>query len=151
MTPWINPARLLCPWTSPGKNTGVGHHSLLQRVFWTYGSNPGLLHCKQILYHLSYRKVPYYLWFLLNLLPTLLYLHTVLWLTHHSDICRGSLMPVQRGHPPPAQQDFSETRWDLSDRFNEEKAQSSLLADSPAVGWCLMIPINALLSVCCCH
>ena len=36
------PARLLCPWNSPGKNTGVGCHSLLQGIFPTQGSNPGL-------------------------------------------------------------------------------------------------------------
>ena len=49
------PSRLLCPWNSPGKNTGVGCHSLLQRIFPTKGSNPGL-HCRQILYHLSHRE-----------------------------------------------------------------------------------------------
>ena len=38
------PARLLCPWNSPGKNTAVGSHSLLQGIFPTEGSNPGLLH-----------------------------------------------------------------------------------------------------------
>ena len=38
---------------SPGKNTGVGCHALLQRIFPTQGSNPGLPHCKKILYHLS--------------------------------------------------------------------------------------------------
>ena len=47
------PARLLCPWDSPGKNTGVGCHALLQKVFPTEGSNPGLAHCRQILYLLS--------------------------------------------------------------------------------------------------
>ena len=36
-------ARLLCPWNSPGKDTGVGCHSLLQRIFSTLGLNPGLL------------------------------------------------------------------------------------------------------------
>ena len=41
--------RLLCPWDSPGKDTGVGSHSLLQGVFSTQGSNLGLSHCKQIL------------------------------------------------------------------------------------------------------
>ena len=41
---------------SPGKNTGEGSHSLLQRIFLTQGSNPGLLHPEQILYHLSYRE-----------------------------------------------------------------------------------------------
>ena len=39
-----NPARLLCPWESPGKNTGVGCHFLLQGIFPTQGLNPGLLH-----------------------------------------------------------------------------------------------------------
>ena len=48
-------ARLLCPWGSPGKNTGVGCHSLLQGIFPTQESNPGLLHYKQILYQLSYQ------------------------------------------------------------------------------------------------
>ena len=36
--------RLLCPWNFPGKNTGVGCHFLLQRIFPTQGSNPQLLH-----------------------------------------------------------------------------------------------------------
>ena len=47
------PARLLCPWNSPSKNTGVGCHSLLQWIFPTQGLNPGLQHCRQILYLLS--------------------------------------------------------------------------------------------------
>ena len=38
---------------SPGKNTGVGCHALLQGIFLTQGSNPGLPHCRQILYCLS--------------------------------------------------------------------------------------------------
>ena len=38
---------------SIGKNTGVGSHSVLQGLFLTQRSKPGLLHCKQILYHLS--------------------------------------------------------------------------------------------------
>ena len=49
------PARLPRPWDSPGKNTGVGHHALLQGIFPTQGSNPGLLHCRQILYQLSHQ------------------------------------------------------------------------------------------------
>ena len=47
------PTRLLCPWNSPGKNTAVDSHSLLQGIFLTQGLNPGLLHCRQILYYLS--------------------------------------------------------------------------------------------------
>ena len=43
---------------SPGKNTGVRCHALLQGIFPTQGSNPGLLHCKWILYHLSHQGSP---------------------------------------------------------------------------------------------
>ena len=49
----LKPARLLCPWASPGKNTGVGCHALLQGIFPTQGLNPcllRLLHCRWILY-----------------------------------------------------------------------------------------------------
>ena len=42
------------PWDSPGENTGVGCHFLLQGIFLTQESNPGLLCCRQILYQLSY-------------------------------------------------------------------------------------------------
>ena len=50
----LYPTRLLRPWDSPGKNTGVGSHSLLQGIFPTQGLNAGLLHCRQILYCLSH-------------------------------------------------------------------------------------------------
>ena len=41
---------LSSPWNSPGQNTGVGSLSLLQGIFPTQGSNPGLPHCWQIFY-----------------------------------------------------------------------------------------------------
>ena len=47
--------RLLCPWDFPGKSTGVGFHFLLQGIFLTQASNPGLLHCRQTLYPLSHQ------------------------------------------------------------------------------------------------
>ena len=47
--------RLLCPWNSPSKNTGVGIHSLLQEFFPTQGLNAGLLHYTRIFYHLSHQ------------------------------------------------------------------------------------------------
>ena len=47
-------ARLLCPWGSPGKNTGVDCQFLLQGIFPIQGSNPDFPHCRQILYHLSH-------------------------------------------------------------------------------------------------
>ena len=47
------------PWNSPGQNTGVGSLSLLQRIFPTQGWNPGLLHCRRILYQLSHKGSPW--------------------------------------------------------------------------------------------
>ena len=44
-----------CPWNFLGQNTGVGSLSLSQGIFPTQGSNPGLLHCRQILYQLSHK------------------------------------------------------------------------------------------------
>ena len=52
------PGRLLCPWDSPGKSTGVGCHFLLQRIYLTQGSNPGLPHCRKMFYHLSHQGSP---------------------------------------------------------------------------------------------
>ena len=49
---------LYSPWNSPGQNTGVGSLSLLQRIFPTQGLNPGLPHCRQILYQLSHKESP---------------------------------------------------------------------------------------------
>ena len=50
------PARLLCPWDFPGRNTGVGCYALLQGIFPTQGSKPHLMHRKWILYPLSHRE-----------------------------------------------------------------------------------------------
>ena len=46
------------PWNSPGKNTGVGSHSLLQGIFPTQGLNSGVPHCRWILYPLSHQGSP---------------------------------------------------------------------------------------------
>ena len=45
-------------WDSPGKNSGVGHHALFQGIFPTQGSNPHLMHCRQILHPLSHQGSP---------------------------------------------------------------------------------------------
>ena len=55
----LYPSRLPCSWDSPGKNIGVGRYSLSQGIFPAQGSNPGL-HCRQILYHLSYQGNPFH-------------------------------------------------------------------------------------------
>ena len=48
-----------CSWNSPGKNIGVGSHSFLHCIFLTHGLNLGLLHCREILYHLSHQGSTY--------------------------------------------------------------------------------------------
>ena len=50
----IRQTRLLHPWDFPGKNAGLGSLSLLQGIFPIHELNQGLLHCRQILYQLSY-------------------------------------------------------------------------------------------------
>ena len=54
MSDSLQPHRLCSPWNSPSQNPGVGSLSLLQWIFPTQESNQGLLHCRQILYQLSY-------------------------------------------------------------------------------------------------
>ena len=54
-TPWT----IYSAWNSPGQKTGMGSLSLLQEIFPTQGSNLDLLHCRQILYQLSYQGSPF--------------------------------------------------------------------------------------------
>ena len=54
----LQPHGLYNQWNSLGQNTGVGSLSLLQEIFPTQGLNPGLLHCRQILYQLSHKGSP---------------------------------------------------------------------------------------------
>ena len=54
----LQPHGLYSPWNSLGHNTEVGSLSLLQGIFPTQGSNPNLLHCRQILYQLSHKGSP---------------------------------------------------------------------------------------------
>ena len=58
MSDSLRTLRLYSPWNSPGQNTGVGNLSLLQGIFPTQGSNPGLPHCRRILYQLSHQGSP---------------------------------------------------------------------------------------------
>ena len=51
----LRPHRLYSPWNSPGQNTGVDSLSLPQGIFPTQDSNPGLPHCRWILYQLSHK------------------------------------------------------------------------------------------------
>ena len=51
----FQPHGLHSPWNSPGQNAGVDNHSILQGIFPTQGSNPGLRHCRRIRYQLSHK------------------------------------------------------------------------------------------------
>ena len=54
LCPTLQPHELYSPWNSPGQNTGVGSCSLLQGIFPTQVLDPGLPHCRQILYQPSH-------------------------------------------------------------------------------------------------
>ena len=58
MSDSLPPHGLYSPWDSPGQTTGVGGLSLLQGIFPTQGSNPGLLHCRWFLYQMSHQGSP---------------------------------------------------------------------------------------------
>ena len=58
----LRPHGLYSPWNSPGQNSGVGSLSLLQWIFLIQELNWGLLHCRQILYQLSYQGSPLMVW-----------------------------------------------------------------------------------------
>ena len=55
------PHGLYSPWNSLGQNTEVGSLCLLPGIFPTQGSNPGLSHCRLILYQLSHKGSPFYM------------------------------------------------------------------------------------------
>ena len=57
-TPWTVAYQAPRPWDFPGKSAGVDCHFLLQGIFLTQESNPGLLHCRQMLYRLSHQGSP---------------------------------------------------------------------------------------------
>ena len=58
MSSSLRPHGLYSPWNSPGQNTGMSSFSLLQGIFPTQRSNPGFLHCWQILYQLIHKGSP---------------------------------------------------------------------------------------------
>ena len=86
-----SPGSFLHLWDSPGKNTGVGCHALLQEIFLTQGLNPCLLHCRQILYPLSYLGSPKSVWGTLYLTPP--------------------LPPEGQNCPPPGERKVWRPRW----------------------------------------
>ena len=80
---------------SPGKNTGVGCHFLLQEIFPTQGLNPGLLHCRQTLYWLSYKGRSLYMY-----MCVYIYTRTyILFLFGHTIWLLGSSSPGESSQP----------------------------------------------------
>ena len=65
--------------SSPGKNTGVGYHSLLQEIFTTQGLNPGLLHSRRILFFFWFIFIS---WRLITLQYCSGFCHTLTWISH---------------------------------------------------------------------
>ena len=99
-------ARLLCPWDSSVKNTGVDCHVLLQGIFPTQEVKLGLLHCKQILYRLSYER---YSWCII------LYVKSVQWFTMFKACMKCSVMsdscdPVDCSLPDSSLRGISQAR-----------------------------------------
>ena len=98
---------------SPGKNTGMGSHSLLQGIVPTQGLNPGLLHCRWNLYHLSHQGSPHIAVFKMKWQGRLQDGRRIEQrdhLFHHKYIKRSSpcgtipieqLLNASRGHQPP--------------------------------------------------
>ena len=88
------------PWNSPGQNTGVGSLSLLQGIFPTREFNPGLPHCRQILYQLSHKGSP-------RILEWIAYLFYSLWNSPGKNTGVGSLSLLWGIFPT------QELNWDL--------------------------------------
>ena len=88
----LQPARLLCPWNSPGKNTLVGHHSLLQGIFPTQESNPGLPHCRQILFFFFNL---FFYWRIIALQNFVVFCQASTWISH-----RYTYIPSLLNLPP---------------------------------------------------
>ena len=83
MSDSLQPHGLYNPWNSPGQNTEVGSLSLLQQIFPTQELNRGLLHCRWILYQLSYQGSPFNFfstYILIMFLNFLTYLNYFYWI-----------------------------------------------------------------------
>ena len=83
MSESLRPHVLYSPRNSPGQNTGVGSLSLLQGIFPTQGSKPGLPHCRQILYQLSHQGSPSSLKSNPNPAPQSTHISSALWWGSH--------------------------------------------------------------------
>ena len=81
MSDSLLPYRLYSPWNFPGQNTGVGSLSLLQGIFPTEGSNPGLPQHRWFLYQLGYQGSPICSWHRCKWHHLILFYGWVIWPT----------------------------------------------------------------------
>ena len=100
----LQPRGLYSPRNSPGHNTGVGSLSLLRGIFPTQGSNPGLPHCRQILYQLSHKGSP----------------RILEWVAY----------PFSRGSSRPRKT----LKWELKCKARSSRASHGSLAETPRKG-----------------
>ena len=92
----LQPARFLCPWDFPGKNTRVGCHFLLQEIFPSQGSNPGLLHWQADSLSLSHLGSPIHTHIYLNI-HIYMHMHKYLCTRPHTYVfgCAGSSLRAE--------------------------------------------------------
>ena len=100
-TPWTVPRQAPLSMDSLGKNTRVGSHSLPRGIFPTQEWNPGLLYCRQTLYHLSHQGIPKMGYWVPNQLTTWIWsvksrqpTFRVQTLLHHRRLLVGLLVPT---------------------------------------------------------
>ena len=119
----LQPHGLYRPWmNSLDQNTGVGSLSLLQGIFLAQGSNPGLLHCRQILYQLSHKGSPR--------IPE--------WVTY--PFSRGSSQPRNwTGVSCIAGQFF--TNWDIREAWWHHNCPNIVLGNPMDRGTCLPVTV----------
>ena len=116
------PHGLLCPGSSvlgdsPGQSTRVGCHVLLQGIFPTQESNPGLLHCRQVLYHLNHQGGPYSRWLDANWQREL----------PREDVKK----PVRHNQPSQAWRAFSGSKHSINSKSQSSGLSSFLCTQSP--------------------
>ena len=129
--PGPHPARLLYAWSSPGKNTGVDCHSLLQGSFPTQGLNPAFPHCRPILYCLSHQGSPLSHWTTREV-PGLALLICICFSPENRS-CAIYSWPLNNtglGYNPPHSQ---KSRWV---QLTVSLLPYTLLLDSPSLRWC---------------
>ena len=97
----LGPHGLYSPWNSPGRNTRLGSLCLLQGIFPIWGSNPGLWHCRWILYQLSHKGSPRILEWVAYTFSSSLYRLTSPGIELGSPALQADSLPTELAGKPP--------------------------------------------------